>query len=260
MISNLKPMNHKIFCFILLISSCWGLATQPIISNSWVAATSGDNPPYEFYQRGVLVGFDIDLVNTIAQKAGVKVTWKDMDFSGLIPSLQTRRADIVPGLNNTPQRQQSIDFSHPYLASHSVLLTLKASADINALEDLTNKLVGVQLGTYHEEQIKKQNIQQLQIKPYNKETEMIQDLKIGINPKLKRIDGIIVGGYEAQKLLVDYPEFKAVILPSCEHLSLGFRKGFEDQEAVNAILEILKADGTVEALKQKWKLAPSTVN
>src|SRR3954469_24241209 len=61
------------------------------------AATVPKYPPFEFKDpaSGKLIGFDIDIVDAIAAKMGVKVNWIDSSFDQLISSVETRRADVI---------------------------------------------------------------------------------------------------------------------------------------------------------------------
>ena len=103
------------------------------------AATVPKYPPFEFKDpaSGKLIGFDVDIVDAIAGKMGIKVKWIDSSFDQLISSIETKRADImVAGMADTPERRASVSFLD-YLHANSVFFTLRANAarfpDINAL-------------------------------------------------------------------------------------------------------------------------------
>lgn len=103
------------------------------------AATVPKYPPFEFKDpaSGKLVGFDVDIVDAIAARMGIKVNWIDSSFDQLISSIETKRADIiVAGMADTPERRATVSFLD-YLHANSVFFTLRASAarfpDLNAL-------------------------------------------------------------------------------------------------------------------------------
>ncbi|KJC39366.1 ABC transporter substrate-binding protein [Bradyrhizobium sp. LTSP885] len=96
-------------------------------------------PPFEFKDpaSGKLIGFDVDIVDAIAAKMGIKVKWIDSSFDQLISSIETKRADImVAGMADTPERRASVSFLD-YLHANSVFFTLRVNAarfqDMNAL-------------------------------------------------------------------------------------------------------------------------------
>jgi ABC-type amino acid transport substrate-binding protein len=88
-----------------------------------LVGTSADLPPFEEKVDGQIVGFDIDLVNEIAERLGYEVVYKDMPFSDIIPSLQTRKLNMAAAaLTITDARKLLIDFSDPY---YTVLGTIE---------------------------------------------------------------------------------------------------------------------------------------
>lgn len=65
--------------------------------------------PFEFKQEGKYVGFDIDLWDAIARQLNIDYTLKPMDFSGIIPALQTRNVDVaMAGITITEQRKKRL--------------------------------------------------------------------------------------------------------------------------------------------------------
>lgn len=64
-----------------------------------VMVTSADYPPYEYRDtasgKNEIIGFDVDIAKYIAQQLGFELEIKDTDFSGIIPALQSRRADFA---------------------------------------------------------------------------------------------------------------------------------------------------------------------
>jgi polar amino acid transport system substrate-binding protein len=103
------------------------------------AATVPKYPPFEFKDpaSSKLIGFDVDIVDAIAARMGIKVNWIDSSFDQLISSIETRRADIiVAGMADTPERRASVSFLD-YLHANSVFFTLRVNAarfpDMDAL-------------------------------------------------------------------------------------------------------------------------------
>ncbi|MHC5833032.1 MAG: transporter substrate-binding domain-containing protein, partial [Nostoc sp.] len=82
-------------------------------------------PPFEFQSAsGELQGFDIDLMNAIAQSAGLKVKYQNMPFAGMIPALQAQTVDAaVAAMTITAERAKTISFSRPYFKSGLAIVT-----------------------------------------------------------------------------------------------------------------------------------------
>ena len=80
--------------------------------------------PPEMYldAGGQPAGYDVDLLNALAEDLGVTLDIKNLDFNGLIPGLQSKQFDLVSvGLTATDQRKQVVDFSRAYVPYTSVL-------------------------------------------------------------------------------------------------------------------------------------------
>jgi len=123
---------------ILAISACMTtsvLAQQPVLR----VVTDATFPPMEFVKDGQRIGFDIDLVEALGKEMGRKIEWIDIDFKGLIPALQSGRADMaMSAIYITDERRKVVDFSDPYYAGGLVVLTKKAGP-IKTLKDLDGK-------------------------------------------------------------------------------------------------------------------------
>ncbi|NRA90313.1 MAG: transporter substrate-binding domain-containing protein, partial [Simkaniaceae bacterium] len=71
-----------------------------------VMGTSADMPPFEFYKASKIVGYDIDIARAIAEELELDLQVRDMDFSALIPSLQSKRVEFaMASMTPTPERE-----------------------------------------------------------------------------------------------------------------------------------------------------------
>lgn len=109
--------------------------------------TSPTYPPFESEEQGKLVGFDIALIEKIAEVEDFEVQFSSMQFDGLVPALKSGQLDVVVGaLSITDKRMESVDFSNAYYESGLSILT-KPDSGIASFDDLQGKLIGVQKGT-----------------------------------------------------------------------------------------------------------------
>lgn len=85
-------------------------------------------PPFENVEGGETVGFDVDLVNAIAEKLGLTAEFKSYKFDALITGVQagTEFDMIASAMTITDERKQSVDFSDPYINSNQSLAVKKA--------------------------------------------------------------------------------------------------------------------------------------
>lgn len=117
-----------------------------------VIATSPDFPPFEELQAdGSVVGIEIDILNMICDKLGVKLTIKQMEFDSVVPGIQVGKFDMgVSGISVTPARQKNVLFTDPYcLAAQAIVVTV--DSPITCKADLAGKKVSVQSGTTAEQ-------------------------------------------------------------------------------------------------------------
>lgn len=103
--------------------------------------------PFEFIEDGEERGFDIDLMDAIADELGVDATYVDADFDGILAQLATGQFDVViSALTITEERAETVDFSDPYFEAVQALV-VREDSDIEGEDDLVDVEVGAQAGT-----------------------------------------------------------------------------------------------------------------
>ena len=105
--------------------------------------------PFESLKDGKPVGFDIDLVDKVADQLGVKPAVKDTDFDAIQSgaALNTGKCDVaISAMTITGERARVVDFSSPYFNASQALVVDKA-AEVSSLADLAGKKIAVQGGT-----------------------------------------------------------------------------------------------------------------
>ena len=203
--------------------------------------------------NGEIVGFDIDLAREVANRLGVELEAKPIDWSSAILSLKKGDVDVIwNGFAVNESRKQQVNFTKPYLYNRLMIAKYSDRDDINSKEDLKGKIVGVQSGS--------SNYETLVNDPVSKEIKEIRQYDSYVNAFLdleaKRIDAVIVDEIVARyyiskenagfTLLEDKPI-------TSQYLSVGLRK--TDTELLNAIdkaLDDMRADGKAAEISTKW--------
>ncbi|MEU4742628.1 ABC transporter substrate-binding protein [Actinosynnema sp. NPDC023658] len=111
------------------------------------------NPPNNFYAADgkTPVGSEVDLVKAVAAKLGLSVEHQDMAFGSLITSLQAGRIDVtMAAMNDTPERQEAIDFVDYFTSGITIMVQKGNPAGIKSPDDLCGKSVAVNLGSSQE--------------------------------------------------------------------------------------------------------------
>ncbi|WP_414543477.1 ABC transporter permease subunit [Nostoc sp. CCY0012] len=247
-----------LFTAMVLISLILGhshpLQASSVGKASLTMMTSPDYPPYEFYDtqggKREIVGFDIDIANTLARELGFSLKIMESDFNGLIPALQSNRADFVmAGMTPTPERKKNIDFSIIYYEAKDTIVAIKGS-NLTQPQDLAGKRVGVQLGTIQEQNAQKisAKVAGIQLKQLNRVPEVVQELKAG------RIDAAIVEDTVAQGFAQANPDLEFNVIPSEEASgsAIAFPQGSPLVEPFNRVLQQMQDSGELEKLAAKW--------
>ncbi|MUK89770.1 transporter substrate-binding domain-containing protein [Ornithinibacillus sp. L9] len=212
-------------------------------------ATSADFPPFESYDtEGNFEGFDIELAHAIANELGYDLEIEDMNFDGLIGALQAGRVDMVmAGMSATEERSKNVDFSKEYHRSGEMLIS-KPDAEVNSLEDLEGKIVGVQLGTIQEEGAETLSEEYgFEVKKVDDSSVLVQELNSN-RIDVAYMDKTVAVGYMDSQGFVGFDDPTT----SSPGMGIAFPKGSELVEEVNAILEELEASGKIDELKDQW--------
>ncbi|MDB9493210.1 transporter substrate-binding domain-containing protein [Spirulina major CS-329] len=219
-----------------------------------VMATSADYPPYEFYEtargEGEPIGFDIDIANAIAEKLGYEIEISDMDFNGIIPALQSGRADFaMAGMTPTEERKENVSFSEIYYDAKNTIVSAKG-AGFKTYDDLEGKTVGTQLGSIQEEEAKSKVEEgaKFTIESRNKISELIQEIKAG------RIDAAIIENTVAKGYINanEDLEFTEIESDGESGSAIAFPKDSPLVEEFDAALTELKDSGELDKLIKKW--------
>lgn len=131
-------------------------APAPAPAKVLVVGTDAAYAPFESQNdKGEIVGFDIDVVRAIAQKAGFEVKFVNTPWEGIFNTLaQGDRDLLVSAITITDERKQTIDFSDPYFDAHQ-LIAVPEKSKVAKFDDLKKLKVGVQTGTTGDEVVSK---------------------------------------------------------------------------------------------------------
>ena len=210
-------------------------------------ATNAAFPPYEMTtDAGEFEGIDIETAQAIADKLGLELQIDDMDFDAALLSVQQGKADIVmAGVTVTDERKAVMDFSDSYATGIQSIIVPEGS-DIASPDDLAGKKIGTQRGTtgyiYCSDDFGDENVV-----AYDDGLTAIQALNNG------QVDAVVIDNAPAKEFVAANPGL--VILDTSyaeEDYAIGMAKGSSLEDAVNAVLEELKADGTLQSIVDKY--------
>ena len=220
--------------------------------------TNAAFPPYEYYddESGEIVGIDAEVAAAICEKLGYELEIVDMDFDALIPAVANGKIDMVlAGLTVTDERKQSVDFTTSYATGVQVVI-VKEDSDITSVDDLfaegANHKIGVQQGTtgdlYCTWDIADAGLGS--VEPFKSGTDAVLALTSG------KVDCVVIDNEPAKNFVAANEGLKILETEYItEDYAIALAKGSELTEKINAALEELIADGTVQSIIDKYIVA-----
>ena len=211
-------------------------------------ATNAAFPPYEMTtDAGEFEGIDIETAQAIADKLGLELQIDDMDFDAALLAVQQGKADMVmAGVTVTDERQNVMDFTDSYATGIQSII-VKEDSDIASVDDLAGKKIGTQRGTtgylYCSDDFGDENVV-----AYDNGLTAVQMLNNG------QVDCVVIDNAPAKEFIAANPGLKLLDTAYVEEsYAIGVGKGnTELKDAINTALEELKADGTLQAIVDKY--------
>ena len=231
----------------------------PAPKGTLTMTTEGTFPPMNYYRGEECVGMEIELCALFCRDCGYGLNVTTMDFDGMLAAVQSGKVDFaISGIAITEERKESVLFSDPYYTGGNMMAVLKGNntqaqrfptGRYTAIAQLATAKIGVQTGQSFDAAVK-EKLPQAEI--------------VYVNSKSDLLNSLISGKIDA--FAVDEPVVKALARQSSsitaipeylEQFDLAYV--FPQTEAGQALcgqfndfIEKIKADGTLEALEQKW--------
>lgn len=209
--------------------------------------------PFEYMDEktGEPVGFDVDVINAVAEKMGLTASYlPNQKFDTLVPIIkQGGKADVsIAAVTITDERMESVDFSEPYLDSNQAIVVAKGSSETEETLNDASKQVVCQGGTTGDEWI----------------GENLPDaVRVPVDDVTAALAGVQTGRYQA--MVVDLPVASYMLsqsfsdleivkeIPTGEQYGIAVSKDNPElTQAVNKALEDMKSDGTMKEIETKW--------
>ena len=225
----------------------------PAPAKVYVVGTDAAYAPFESQnEKGEIVGFDIEVVQAAAKKAGVELKFVNTPWEGIFNALgQGDRDMIVSAVTITEERKATMDFSDPYFDAQQ-LIAVKEASKVAKFADLKKLKVGVQTGTTGDEAVTKLlGKTSANIKRFESTPLALKELEAGGVEAVVADNGVVIHH------VANNPgsKFKTVadkeFVP--EQYGIAFKKGNTELQAkLNKGLAEIKADGTYNAIFSKY--------
>jgi basic membrane protein A len=213
---------------------------------------NAEYPPFEFVdENNEIAGFDVDLMNAIAEEAGFDVEFVNTRWDGIFVALQSGEFDAVASAATiTDEREEIVDFSEPYFNAGQMIAVLEDRAgEISTPDDLAGLRVGVQSGTTGDIWAS-ENIPGVEMVRYDEITLAFQALASG------DVDAVFNDGPVSADIITKNPEMGAVLVGDpVTNEFYGIAVNPERPELLDAINEALAAiiaNGTYREIYMEW--------
>jgi ABC-type amino acid transport substrate-binding protein len=211
--------------------------------------TVGSDIPYAPFEQGDAPnyeGFDIDLINAVADEMGLQTKIVDAPFDVILAGTPGRFDLSIAATTIKPGRENHVDFSNPYFEASQSLLVQKGG-DIKSIDDLTSdSVVGAEDGTTGETYA--QDNTDASVQPYPEIDDAYNALHNG------QVDAVL-NDLPATTAAVEHDPSLAVVQTFETHEFYGIvfpQEADALREAVNAALQTVKDNGTLDSVYQDW--------
>lgn len=245
-------------------SSSSEIAAPSAIASAGTLAFCSDitYPPEESYKAGTTIpeGSDIDIGNYIAKKMGVKARFDNTGFDGIIAALLAKKCDaVISGMNDTPERRKQVAFVDYLKVGQSFMVKKGNPENITSIDSLAGKAASVETGTTNKDfldaqskRLTSQGKKAIKVVTYPKDTDAANALRTG------RVDAYFGDAPVVAYYIQQTPDAFALGGTPVNPLSIGIairKSDTELQAAVKKAIEMIYADGTMDQILTRWKLA-----
>ena len=244
----------------MLVTGCGGDSGEQKAENAPVekiiVGLDDEYPPMGFKdENNQIVGFDVDLAKEATKRLGAEVEFKAIDWSSKEAELKSGRINVLwNGLDITPERQENMLFSDPYMDNRQIIFVRTGDDQgIVAETDLAGKAVGTQAGSTAETYITSNADLQnsfKEFKTYGDYISAFMDLENG------RLDAVvcdeIVGRYYISKHPDTLQALDVTVGPVTQFGIAFAKENTELRDKVQKAFDEIVADGTATKISEQW--------
>ena len=212
---------------------------------------NSENPPWIFAEDGKMTGYESDILEEFAKRAGYEVEYKSAPFATVLTGVQSGQWDIaMSSIWIKKERAEVMDFADPYYDSGIGLMTRKCG--LTDLSQMKGKTFGSDTGSANEAWLvdNQDKYGPYDMKSYDYWVDAALDLEAG------RLDGVVVDDPIALYYIKQHPDSDLVMkiyIPGFKAgQALAFKKGSSLRDEFNTVQNEMKKDGTLAAINKKW--------
>lgn len=238
--------------FLVILSACGTSKTGGGGDKTIRVVTDAAYAPFEYQDKGEVVGFDIDFIKAVAKQAGYEVKIEHVGWDPVFVEIKGKTADAaVSAITITDERLETYDFSVPYFLSTNKILVPEGSTIKNAA-DLEGKMIAVQNGTTGQEAVEKL------FGENNKNLKKFEDNQLAIlELKSGGADAVVADNTVIEEYVKNNPNDKLVVIEDesafeKEFYGILFPKGSELKDEFSKAVKEIMDNGEYAKIYNKW--------
>ncbi|WP_425371778.1 transporter substrate-binding domain-containing protein [Gemmiger formicilis] len=201
---------------------------------------------------GNFTGFDTELATAVCEKLGVEPDFVEVNWDTKIVELDAKSIDCIwNGMTLTDDIMANTACTKAY-AKNAQVVVMKADADYSSTADLVGKTIVAEAGSAGESAISEdESLSQADYVSKSVQTDCLMEVAAGT------ADAAVLDLTLATAMIgegTDYANLAIKDELNAEEYGVAFRKDSDAADAVNAAFDELKADGTMQALADKYSL------
>lgn len=239
------------------VGSQSGSGYELVKEGTLTIGTSAEYEPFEYMENGEYKGFDLDLAAAIAEDLGLDLKIENVDFDTIVPGVAsgTKYDAGFGAITVTPQREEAVDFSESYYMDDQAIVTMKGNEQVtseNYEESLNSEgvKIAVQSGSTAEA-FAKENFPKAKLVPFKNATDCFaalqSDQAVALVTNRSVAAQLTAGSFDNEQVIK--------LIPTGEEYAIAVGKeNPELKDAINASLEKLTEDGTIDELMEKYSI------
>ena len=209
--------------------------------------TEGTYPPFSFQENGELAGYDIEVIEAVGEKLGVRVEFVQIPWDSIFAGLESKRFDLVANqVTLNDDRKGKYDLSEPYTVSEGVIVTRADNNDITTLADLQGKTTAQSATSNWAKVATDAGAKVESVEGFVQAIQLLKDGRVDATVN----DNLAVADYQKQK-----NDSAIKIAGTTDDTSLQVFAARKDSGLiadVNKALDELRTDGTLAKISDKY--------
>lgn len=281
----MKKLTAMLLAMVLCLSMLAGCGSSGSSSESTTGSESGDSDweyvsdkgeltigmtlfsPMNYYDdNNDFVGFDTELANAVGEKLGIKINFEEINWDSKEIELNSKNIDCIwNGMCSTPDRQKNMSLSDPYLYNTQAMV-MKKDREAEIMKSVSGLTVTAEQGSTGEGKmegsIADDETTEVSASEYFKDSNYVASdsmAKALMEVKSGTADVALVDSVCALGMVGEGTDYEDLVVNMDNNFGqqeyvIGFRKGSDITEKVNAAIKELYDDGTVTQIAQKYEL------